>query len=325
MRILAVDDDPFILELMPLLAAKSGFPNVTTASSGQLALDALANGDARFDCLLLDINMPGMNGIELCGRVRLLDAYRMTPIIMLTAMSEREYIDSAFKAGATDYASKPFDITELGTRLRVAQELVISRREAEMAKGSRAASGRAPNQTHGFDLTDAIRIDGVQSLVDFASLKNYLKQISRAGLAASHVIAVKIDWVEEIYDRATTEEFTYALREVADAVNEILRTRGGLISYAGNGIFVIVSSSGGPLSSSEIESEVLHLLDEKNPQYDCGAPLDIEVSVGNPIQPNFNDVADTPKSLERAIARAETRFLTKPGRSPVVNIRRCRP
>ncbi len=325
MRILAVDDDPCILELMPLLAAKSGFPDVTTASSGELALDALANGKACFDCLLLDINMPGMDGIELCKRVRRLEAYRTTPIIMLTAMSEREYIDRAFKAGATDYATKPFDISELGARLRVAQELVIARREAEMAKDSQAASGSALNQTHGFDLSEAIRIDGMQALVDFVSLKNYLKQISRAGLAASHVIAVKVDRVEELYARASTEEFTYALREVADAVDEMLQTRGGLISYVGNGIFVVVSNSASPLSSSEIEAEVQHLLDEKNSEYDCGAPLDLEVSIGNPIQPNFSDIADASKSFERAIARAETRSLTKPEISPAVNIRRCGP
>lgn len=325
MKILAVDDDPCILELMPLLAAKSGFPNVTTASSGQLALDTLANGDASFDCLLLDINMPGMDGIELCKRVRRLEAYRTTPIIMLTAMSEREYIDRAFKAGATDYATKPFDISELGARLRVAQELVIARREAEMAKDSQAASGSAINQMHGFDLSEVIRIEGAQALVDFVSLKNYLKQISGAGLAASHVIAVKVDRIEEFYARATTEEFTYALHEVAYAINEVLRTIGGLISYAGNGIFVVVSNSAAPLSSSEIESEVQHLLDEKNSEYDCGAPLDIEVSVGNPIQPNFSDVADMPKSVERAIARAETRSLTKPDRPLTVNIRRCGP
>ncbi|MDB5661059.1 MAG: srrA, partial [Cypionkella sp.] len=63
MRILAVDDDPCILELMPLLVAISGFPDVTTAPSGQRALDALANSDDSFDCLLLDINMPGMDGV----------------------------------------------------------------------------------------------------------------------------------------------------------------------------------------------------------------------------------------------------------------------
>ena len=91
MKILAVDDEPFILELLPMLAAKSGFPDVTTAHSGDLALETLVQASAPFDCLLLDINMPGMDGIELCSRVRQLDRYEKTPILMLTAMSERDH------------------------------------------------------------------------------------------------------------------------------------------------------------------------------------------------------------------------------------------
>lgn len=321
MRILAVDDDSYILELMPMLAAKVGFPDVTTVSSGWLALEALLHGEAIFECLILDINMPEMDGIELCGRVRQIPSYRKTPIIMLTAMSERDSMDAAFKAGATDYATKPFDINELGARLRVAHELVMARRAAEVAQASRATFGPAMTQTHGFDLSEAMTVEGVNNLVDFDSFKNYLKQISRAGLAALQVIAVKIDRIEEIYDRTRTDEFTYALREVAHAVNDALLTKGGLISYAGQGMFVVVSNSAAPLSSSEIEADVQHLLDEKNSEYDNGTPMDLEVSIGNPIQPNIGDVADIPGSVERAIARAENRSEAKRGQPRAVNIR----
>ena len=130
MRILAVDDDPYILELLPMIAARAGLADVTTASCGELALEAMVNDKPGFECLLFDINMPKMDGIELCARARQLPAYRRMPIIMLTAMSEKDYIVAAFKAGATDYATKPFDIVELGARLRIAQELVSARREA---------------------------------------------------------------------------------------------------------------------------------------------------------------------------------------------------
>ncbi|MDB5657621.1 MAG: response regulator, partial [Cypionkella sp.] len=86
-----------------------------------------------------------------------------------------------------------------------------------------------------------------------------------------------------------------------------------------------VSNSAAPLCSNEIEAEVQHLLDEKNSEYDCGAPLDLEISIGNPIHPDSNDIADLPKWLERAIARAETRAVAKLGRASNVNIRRCGP
>lgn len=69
-RILVVDDDPFILELIPMISAKAGFSQVTPAASGEEALELLTGSDTLFDCLLLDISMPGMDGIELCRRVR---------------------------------------------------------------------------------------------------------------------------------------------------------------------------------------------------------------------------------------------------------------
>lgn len=317
MKILAVDDEPYILELMPLLAARVGFSDVTTFSSAVDALDTLVNGKAIFDCLLLDINMPDMDGIELCRCVRLLEAYRSTPIIMLTAMSERDYMDRAFKAGATDYATKPFDINELGARLRIAEQLIAARQEAKAAK----ERGSVIHRSHGFDVTDAIRLEGGKDLIDRASLLNYLRQSSRSGLAASQIIAIKLDRIEDIYDHTTTEEFTYALREVADSIREILQRVGVLISYVGKGIFLVLSNSATPLRSCEIESEVQHLLDTKNFEYNSGAPMDLEISVGNPIQPNASSADAATKSLETAIARAENRSTTKNDKPPTVNIK----
>jgi len=320
-RILAVDDEPYILELMPMLVARVGFPEVTTASSGALALEALLDKQAAFDCFVLDINMPGMDGIELCSRIRQIPSYRKTPIIMLTAMSERDFMDAAFKAGATDYVTKPFDIHELGARLRVAQELVLARRASDAAQISREASGHAMDRTHPFDLSEPIVLDGVDKLIDFDSFRNYLQQLSRAGLAASQLIAVKTDRIGEIYDRAGTDEFLYTLGEVASAITETLRTKGCLISYAGQGVFVVVSNSAAPLSATDIESAVQDLLDTKNSEYDTGNPMDLEVSMGSPIQPSFGDLADVPKSVERVIARAESRSEAKREQPRAANIR----
>jgi CheY-like chemotaxis protein len=325
MRILAVDDEPYILELMPLLAARVGFPDVTTASSAGFVLETLLNEHTIFDCFVLDINMPGMDGIELCGRIRQIPAYRKTPIIMLTAMSEREFMDAAFKAGATDYTTKPFDIHELGARLRVAHELVLARQTSEKTRASEEASGQASHRRHPFGIAEAIALDGLSGLVDFHSFKNYLKQISRAGLAASQIIAVKVDQIEDVYNQAKAEEFTYALCEVAGAVVETMQTKGCLISYAGNGVFVVVSNSAAPLAARDIESDVQHMLDERNAAFDSGNPMDIEVSIGTPVRPNFGDLADVPRAVERAVARALDRSASKHHKPRGVNISKLGP
>jgi DNA-binding response OmpR family regulator len=311
MKILAVDDDPFILELLPLLAEKAGFPDVTTAQSGHLALGLLADTESEFECFLLDITMPGMDGIELCSRVRKIDAYRRTPIIMLTAMSERKYMDKAFKAGATDYATKPFDIIALGARLRMARELVQVYKRGRVANELRADAAPARGQHHAFDLAEALVLDDAEALIDFESLKNYLKQSARAGHGALQVIAIKVDGIAVLYDRASRDEFFYALRDVADALSVALLTKESLISYAGGGMFVAIAGVATTLVSTEIEADVQHLLDEKSSEFDSGAPMDIEVSVGNAVQPNLSEISDVAESIDRAISHAESRESTK--------------
>ena len=153
-------------------------------------------------------------------------------------MSEKDYLDAAFKAGATDYATKPFDIIELGARLRQAQELVRARRGAVAEAMDGTSIYPAATDMTIFDLADTIQIEGATDLIDYLALGNYLAQKSRAGLAASQVIAVKIDQIDAIYARASAGERNYALAEVADAVKEALRTDGYLMAYAGHGVFV---------------------------------------------------------------------------------------
>jgi CheY-like chemotaxis protein len=79
-------------------------------------IDAVVSG---FDCFILDVQMPGMDGIELCGQIRAIEVYKDTPIIMNTAVADRDYIDAAFAAGATDYLTKPVDEVEVKARLGV--------------------------------------------------------------------------------------------------------------------------------------------------------------------------------------------------------------
>ncbi len=322
MQILAVDDNSFILELLTMICARSGYPDVTTALSGQKALDLLNAEDVAFDCLLLDINMPEINGIDLCGLVQAIPAYRKTPIIMLTAMTEKHYIDRAFEMGATDYAHKPFDMTELGARLRVAEELMIARREAPTIGAPAHHSTSADPAQHAFDLAGELCLADIKGVIEYTALGNYLSQLSRAGLAGSQVLAVKINQIDAIYAKASTDEFLYALTEVADAVGDALKTIGCMMAYAGNGVFVIVSSKPTMEPSLDLEAEIQNLLDEKDSQYDNGDPLDIDVSVGNPLRPNASNARRVLKTFDRATARAENRAIKKSTELRSVNLRR---
>ncbi len=312
MKILAVDDNLLTLDLLGTLAAQLGFRDLNTASSGHEAFQILRSEGEIYDCLLFDISMAGMDGIELCSLVRALPAYQMTPIIMLTSMVEKDYVDRAFKAGATDYATKPFHIAELGARLRMAQELIAARRSKALARTAAAK----PVSSHSFGLADDIAIDGFAGLIRYTALGNYLLQLSKARLAGTQVLAVKIDQIETIYAQATSAEFVYAISEVADALCGRLCAVQPMMAYAGNGVFLIVLSGTVNVSPDVLELDVQNLLDERNSEHDNGTPLDLDVSFGNPIVPHINSTLPAWSIFDRAIARAESRSAQKQNQSP---------
>ncbi|MBI6628773.1 response regulator [Pontibaca salina] len=306
-RILAVDDDPSVLELIPMIAATGGYSDLTTVANGKLALEALTSKNTVFDCLLFDINMPEIDGIELCARVRQIPTYRDTPVIMLTAMRDIKYMDRAFQAGATDYTTKPFDITELTDRLKFAEESITAqRRSSAMAE---TAGHRADVGHHRpFALPDKIRIDGNASLIELAAASNYVAQLSREQLSKVHVTAVKIDHIENIHAITRSKMFERILREVAGVVQSTLDGR--LMAYTGNGVLLCISDIT-DLDPSLVEESVrsgLMGMTFTNRDNDL---FQIAVSIGEPVMPIESKIKRSEITFDRAIIRAENRFYQK--------------
>lgn len=74
-NILIVDDDPMVLDLISLVLYQDGDNSISVAASGEAALDALRYSEERFEILVLDIEMPDMNGVELCANIRKIQEY----------------------------------------------------------------------------------------------------------------------------------------------------------------------------------------------------------------------------------------------------------
>src|SRR5262249_59334347 len=94
---------------------------VLTAGGGDAALDLVA--DERPDLVLLDVNMPGLDGFEVCRRLKTDRRTRLVPVVLLTARATPEDRVRGATAGADDFLSKPFDFEELHARVRSAGRL----------------------------------------------------------------------------------------------------------------------------------------------------------------------------------------------------------
>jgi len=113
-RVLVVDDEPQIRRVMRTTLVARGYM-VSTARNGEEALEKVR--EERFDLVLLDMNMPGIGGMEAC---RILRSQSDIPIVILSIRNaEKEKVD-ALDAGADDYVTKPFSMPELLARIRAA-------------------------------------------------------------------------------------------------------------------------------------------------------------------------------------------------------------
>jgi DNA-binding response OmpR family regulator len=112
LRVLCIDDDRRLYELLASYLAENGVA-LEHAADGRLGLEALDRG--LFDAVLLDVMMPGMDGLEVCKRIR---ERSRVPVIMLTAKGDETDRVVGLELGADDYVPKPFSPRELLARLR---------------------------------------------------------------------------------------------------------------------------------------------------------------------------------------------------------------
>ena len=112
-KILLLEDDDVLSETLIELLESEGF-EVVHVSDGEMALDATFV--KRFDLLLLDVNVPFLNGFELLKSLR--ESGDMTPAIFITALTDVASLSQGFEIGADDYIKKPFDFDELLIRIK---------------------------------------------------------------------------------------------------------------------------------------------------------------------------------------------------------------
>jgi two-component system, OmpR family, response regulator len=149
-RVLLVEDDVHLTEILQLHLKVEGYA-VEHAADGRLGLALVERGG--WDAVVLDLMLPGIDGLEICRRVR--DLARYTPVIITSARGSELHRILGLEMGADDYLAKPFSVPELLARLRA-----LLRRTEAIAMGARAGRPSLVSGSLALDrLTRQVRLD----------------------------------------------------------------------------------------------------------------------------------------------------------------------
>ena len=176
-RILVVDDDPSIVEVLRRFLTREGY-TVVTASNGIEAIDRVYSDDP--DLILLDVTMPKMDGFTACRRLKDDENTALIPITMLTGLDDLDHRTRGIEAGADDFLSKPFDQTTLRARIRSQLRIKGLTDQLEHTEGVI------------FMLAQAVEAKDPYTEGHLTRIKSYAEQLATAcGLPSDEVRAVR--------------------------------------------------------------------------------------------------------------------------------------
>ena len=237
--ILAVDDLPQNLRLLDAVLSPRGY-RVLTATSGEEALAMLPTAGA--DLVLLDILMPGLDGYEVCRRIRASEEFAYLPVVMITASGDQEKV-RAIEAGADDFVSKPFDQGELLARVASLARIkryhdTIERQAEELAAWNVELEARVDAQVAELERVNRLRRFLSPQLVDV------VLDSGEEGVLASHrreivVVFCDLRGFTSFAEASEPEEVMGVLAEYHHALGELIyRFEGTLERFTGDGLMV---------------------------------------------------------------------------------------
>lgn len=268
MRILAVDDDPVMLDILGTALENSGFDDITFAASAEDALELIEVARLPYDVVLLDIMLPEISGIEVCRRLRTFERYRATPVVMITGSRARDMMSRAFEAGATDFVSKPFDALELVTRIRLAAMLNDSLERERMNSDALEEMGRLADVS--FD--ERFELKRGPGVKGYLALENELLRHADA-LYEMTLFSVQIDNALGLYRGSRPAQFRASVEAVSRVLSHRVDTDTTRFAYAGRGALICVAHSAHAPDLRELQRSANTLLMQGWEAFAIGHPV----------------------------------------------------
>lgn len=282
MAILIVDDIPVNLMLLEEMLQQEGYSDIYCVRSGQEALEMLETPDAvgeRIDLILMDVMMPGMDGIETCRRIKAQDGLRDIPVIMVTIRDDDEALAQAFAMGATDYIIKPVKEIELLARVRAALKLKheTDRRKAreqelvELTRQLDTMNRRLMHMVPRDNLTEV----GNRRYFDEVLVREWNR--ARREAVPLSLLMVDLDDFKKFNETHGRDKGDECLRKVADALRCVLKRAGDtVVRYGGEEFAAILPNTpnGGALTVAHEFLEQMTAL-----AISCGSPASIGVGL----------------------------------------------
>lgn len=282
MRIVCVDDDPIFLSILGEYLRELDPTSVTTFGDPLRVAKLAAEGTLLADVILLDMEMPGMDGTQLCTALRATELHRATPIIMISSVTARDRVKGALAAGANEFLHKPLDKMELGARLSmVAQVLDERAKSAAMA----ADMGSLRDQADfAFRFEDPVLPGSDVGLVDYLALENHLLGLGWAGLPGTVALGFRLRNAPWAYAHLDRMEYCDFLSETAAMIVQQMKGVRFRMAYAGAGDFVAVLERGQRVELSDLQ---MGLQAARGPMWAAYRALGLpapEVAVGPVVQ-----------------------------------------